>query len=320
LKNKPLWEEEPAYWLTLDERDKWRNVMAARKSYRISKQAILDGKDSRHKAGFGPSRADLFLKSKDLKAHPILRVLPQFKPRGPKGYELYYFSEGGHWIDVQNEQDDKTHPERKTCFEYMKEEQPKAFQELLKTSEWDEKKCQCFFCELIDRYQGNEDELPANSYGVTFRRDVTHNMPIILPEDEYGDDDTFLVKIFPARITVIDALNEELDDNWPDLLDPVKGNWVKIWLDGTSYKVSVQTRRAGKIWLADWEKRMPNLETDSPNYWTYEQQKAYVEEVWPQLTQPTVRRPQAKKTTPKKSAQSQVTSRKKTAKKKGRRR
>lgn len=293
---------------------------------KVSRTAIQSGKDSRHKPkGFGPKKSDLFALPKD---YPIVRALPDMKARGLDQEEIFWFSEMGHWVTVLNEQkkdDEKSkkpqvHQERWTCFEYLKEEQPLYFADLMSSKKWDEKKARCRFCEVLTAFQGDYDSLPMDKkgFGVEFRRDISHNCQVLVPKKQYEENekDEFPVKIWPMKSSALEAMMDLLDD-YPDIIDPSVGRDVKIKLSNNSYSV-MPLPKPSKLWLPNWKQKAEDLEEQSTNLHTYDEQTEYfIYRDWEHLlgegAAPKKRKTVAKKTTRKKAvkkapAQSRVKS------------
>lgn len=249
---------------------------------KVSRSAIQSGKDSRHKPrSFGPKKSDLFALPKDF---PLVRILPDLKKRGMEEEELFWFSEMGHWVQILNEQkkgEDKkkpsTHPERWTCFNYLREEQPLYFAELMSSKKWDEEKARCLFCEVLEMFKGDYDSLPMDKkgFGVEFRRDISHNCQVLVPKKDYeaNEKDEFPVKIWPMKSSALEAVIDLCDD-YPDIIDPAVGRDVKIKLNNNTYSV-LPMPRPSKLWLPRWKEKAEDLEEQSTNLHPYDEQREY---------------------------------------------
>ena len=251
--------------------------MAVRK---ISRRAIQDGRDTRHKTVFGPRKAQLILRVKDF---PQFRLLPDFNPKGRganSNPDAFWFSEMGHWCMIQNEDDPtKSHHERWTCWDYLKEEQPRLMKELLQKKEWTDDTCRCLFCEVIERFSGDYDSLPQDTrgFGPEFRKDKSHNMTVLVSKKAYEEqeDDPYPVKIYPAKATAFEGIME-LSEEYGTMIDENVGREIKVTLRGTAYSV-LPVAKASKVWIKDWQKKAQNLEDNSVNLHSYAGQVEYFE-------------------------------------------
>lgn len=245
---------------------------------KISRKAIQDGRDQRHRKVFGPKKAQLICKPADFSQ---FRVLPDFNPAGRGANEddsLFYFSELGHWVTLPNEDDPKakkTHPERWTCWPYLIEEQPRTMRELRKKKQWNDESCRCLFCEVLDNFSGDYDSLPQDKYGVEFKRDKSHNMTVLITKKDYEEqeDDPYPVKIFPAKATALEAILE-IAEEYGNMIDETVGREIKVQLAGTAYR-ALPVAKATKVWLHDWKKKAQDLELNSLQLHSYEEQREY---------------------------------------------
>lgn len=315
--------------------------MEAKKTgrFRLSAAALADSSDDRHGAkDFGPSRKGLFYRPNMSDGRVLL--IPQIQRRGAKGERLYYYTHGHHWVEVPDNSEKGSHREGKTCWHYIKHEQPAHYERLLEESEYTEESARCFFCELLDSLYDPEAKdwvgIPKQTMKIggrmvetkrpEFAMDKSFNVPVIMPEDRYEDDDEYSIKIYPARITVIKAMDKLLQKYFPDLLDPELNQWVDITLADKKYNVQVLppqlVKEEGlKLWVPDWEKHIPDMEDLSPNLSTYEEQETLVREHYPNIyefyqarkgdatTRKTAPKTRARKTTTKATTAKKTTTR-----------
>lgn len=240
--------------------------------YRLSANALTD-----HSRYRGSSRRGLFWRPGKQGGRCML--LPNIRERGPRSVELPYYAIASHFVDIADDSERGSHPEGKTCWEFMKTDQPAHTNRLLSQSEYSEADMRCLFCEVLEKFE-DSDSLPLGQYGVKFARRISFNMDVIQPEGDYEDDE-HLVKIYPASVTVIDAVMHHYERRYPDLFNPSQGYWLDIELDRNRYNVHVV--QEDRCWIEDWESGLHDLEEVSPNFWTYEEQTEYFEETWPHL-------------------------------------
>lgn len=279
--------------------------MASRRQgkYRLTAAELADVEDSRHQKSSGPSRKGLFYwldQTKEGGKEGTFLILPEIKPRGPRGIRTWYLAQGIHRVEIQGRDSDKPHSEGKPCWTYMRDEQPNHLQQLIETTDLTDEQCRCFFCEFVEAFvEGKENALPKQrnpKTGQTFNRpvydvEVNFNFPVLLPEDTYEDDDQNMVKIHAGRYTVVTSISAKMK-YYPDLLDPTFNQWIHVELRDRRYHAEVLPQEyceeAGlNLWLDDWENQIPDLEEMATNQtpWTYDEQRAYMEEQEPDLYQ-----------------------------------
>jgi hypothetical protein len=212
-----------------------------------------------------------------------MRFLPANEERGPDGVVRPFFSIAQHWIQRENDDGEK-YGAGVTCVDYMREEQPTAWNRYKKekiAAALEEE--QCIFCEILSTMvegEGDDREyhhaIPMGGYErPEWERRYANNFAILLPKEDYEDEVDTYVKIYPAPISVKDGIYDYLEKKqFQNLFDPKKGWDVEVSRAQKGrgpWKYTVMPSEQCAIWYPDWESELPDLESVSPNWMTREE-------------------------------------------------
>lgn len=240
---------------------------------------LADSAGTRHR---GKSRRGLFYRH--AMSGGRFMALGQFSEqgRGPQNRTLWYYTIASHGIEVPDDSEKGIHWEGKTCWNTLREEQPAHFAQILEHTDYTEADCRCAFCEMLESLEaeGMLPILPQDRWGrpeINPRIKMCFN--VLMPKDSYEDGDDHIIKIFPATPSIVQAIDTHMLKRYGigSLVNPEQGYWIDAELEGSRWHVSVLPRTE-QPWYKNWAAKLNSLEDECPNFWSYDEQKKFLQE------------------------------------------
>ena len=269
---------------------------------RLTEESLTDSRDQRHWKDGSSSRKGIWYKPKATKkdakgrmteGEGTFRILPQLERRGLNEVYQWYYLQKQIFIDRVSSEGN---PFRAgiTLWTFMREEQPKAFRELIANTQWTEEDARDFFTEIPAHFGEEHIGLPKGGFGKSvFNPKLSCNCVVLKEEDEYSGEEGRITMVYPMPWGVMQAIEKKRQKQaqyWGALIEPIEGpddtlcnHLIDVsYSQGAGYSIDFHPQPS-PIWYEQWETEMPSLEEISPNFMSYDDQKAHAMQAWPQL-------------------------------------